>query len=210
MSTSYYTHFPRTILWLIPGGTLGAEVAGRAMEVEPFYLGKTPITNRQLEAFAPDWQRSPGSPGDDDTALGVSFELAEGYAAWYAEVSRKPMRLPSDEEWLYATYAAQTEHPWGDGAADEHLWHSGNVPGDRLPPVDQRRANGFGLFGMLGGAWEWTTAETQPKRRGGSYRLGLEELVAQPPGALGAEGSFEDSGFRIARSLKARGIVKGR
>ena len=35
----YYTDVPRTILWLIPGD----EDSG----VEPFYLGKFPVTNEQ-------------------------------------------------------------------------------------------------------------------------------------------------------------------
>lgn len=204
MSQRYYTHYPRTILWLVPGGTLDASVGGQEIEIEPFYLSKAPVTNCQLEAFAPDWQRSPSAPGDDDTALGVSFELAEGYAAWYAEVSRKPMRLPTDEEWLYAAWMGESEHPWGDGPADEHLWHAGNVADTQLPPVDRRRANGFGLFGMLGAAWEWTVSHEGPRQRGGSFRHSIEEIVARPPALLDVAATTTETGFRIVRALRPR------
>ena len=159
----YYTRYPRPILWLVPGGTLGAA------EVEPFYISKFPVTNEQLEAFDPGFVRSPLSPGDDDPAVGVSWEDAARYCRWYAEVSRKPMRLPTELEWEHACRAGATgRFFWGDdpAEADTYVWSAENS-GGRVPRLDAKKANGHGLFGMLGGVWEWTAEQTL---RGGSFR----------------------------------------
>ncbi len=95
-----YTHYPRAILWLVRGGEI--TVDGVVVPVEPFYLSKRPITNLQLEASDTPFGRHSRSPGDDDVAVGVDLETARGYCDWYARVSRKPMRLPTEIEWEYA------------------------------------------------------------------------------------------------------------
>lgn len=100
MARDAYTHYPRSILWLVPGGE--ARLAGAAVRVESFYLSKAPVTNRQFEAFAPGRARCPSAGGDDDPVLGVAFADACAYCDWYARVSRKPMRLPTEVEWEYA------------------------------------------------------------------------------------------------------------
>ena len=136
--------------------------------VEPFYLSKFPIGNQQYEAFDPEFERSPVSPGDRDPATGVSHQDAVAYCAWYAEVSRKPMRLPTEVEWEHACRGGATGRWfWGDDAApgDEHAWDAESMAaaGDRhLPPLDAKCANGFGLFAMLGGVWEWTGSLYRP------------------------------------------------
>ena len=89
-----YTQVPRPVLWLVPEGELEwPPGSGARVTVEPFYLSTLPVTNRQLEAFAPGRPRSAAAPGDEDPALAVSLEEARGYCRWYAEVARKPMRL---------------------------------------------------------------------------------------------------------------------
>lgn len=227
----YYTDYPRTILWLIPGGevTVGGEEADArpafTARVEPFYLGKFPITNEQFEAFDPGFERSPTSPGDTDPATGVSHEDAAEYCSWYAEVSRKPMRLPNEVEWEHACRGGTDEGAggrwfWGDDAAagGDFAWDTESAAGrDTVPKLDDKKANGFGLFGMLGGVWEWTgsvyrpyplgeeEAESDGERyvlRGGSFRTPRAEATCsrRRPETPGAR--FADAGFRIARPLR--------
>lgn len=214
-----YTRYPRPILWLIAGGTVtpsGGLEGGPSFDVESFYLSKFPVSNEHFEAFDPGYQRSPTSPGDRDPAVGVSWYEARDYCAWYARVSRKPMRLPSEIEWEHAcrggcegsTYVEDPDQ------LDHFLWHAGNS-GDRLPPLDAKKANPNGLWGMLGGVWEWTSsadrqaaAEAAPlgeeRRilRGGSYRLPAEELTFSLRRAEDPATRFDDVGFRVAKSLR--------
>ncbi len=209
----YYTDHPRTILWLVPGEGNG-EGEG---DVEPFYLGKLPVTNQQFEAFDPGFERHPASPGDRDPATGVSWHDADEYCRWYAEVSRKPMRLPTECEWEHACRGgAAGTWSWGDdpAAGDEHAWDA-ESSGGRMRPLDAKKANGFGLFAMLGGVWEWTgtlfrpvggpaPGEEPPRYvlRGGSFLTPRAEATCARRRAEPAGARFPDAGFRVARSLR--------
>ena len=207
-----YAHVPRTILWLIPGGEI--RVGGRVVAVDPFYLSKWPVTNEQFEAFDPGYQRSPLSAGDRDLAAGVSWRQADAYCLWYAEVSRKPMRLPTEVEWRYACRggsAADEVPPWNatPESIDRRCWHAGNSDGVVQPP-ERRGANGFGLHGMLGSVWEWVAsgADGDERRRtlcGGSFRTEACELHYGLRKREAADFAADDTGFRVARSFRVRG-----
>lgn len=186
-----YTHYPRAILWLVRGGE--AAIGGKTVSVQSFYLSKLPLTNVQFEAFHPEFERSANSPDDDDIAVGVDFEQARGYCEWYAGVSRKPMRLPTDTEWEYACGAQTTASD-----PDRHIWHAGNS-GDTVPNLNKKRPNPFGLLGMLGGVWEWTDSGAL---RGGSFRTPLEEIESGVRRSHDPPERADDIGFRVARSLK--------
>ena len=222
-----YTRYPRPILWLVCGGRInlgGTEEDSRPrfeVEVEPFYIGKFQVTNEQLEAFDSSFERSPISPGDRDPAAGVSFEVAFAYCEWYAGVSRKPMRLPTEVEWEYACRAGSTGKAfYGDdpAAADAFVWHRGNSP-NRLPKLDAKKANDFGLYGMLGGVWEWTSSLYRPYPlslphgadatepgprvlRGGSMKVHRDEISCSLRRAEEPSARFDDVGFRIFKSFR--------
>jgi formylglycine-generating enzyme required for sulfatase activity len=225
-----YTRYPRATLWLVRGGTavIGGDDTDAQprffAQVEPFYLSKLPITNVQFEAFDPDYVRQPASPGDDDPATGVDYGRARDYCAWYARVSRKAMRLPSEIEWEYACRGGTTGR-WffGERAemADPYVWHSANS-GDGVPPLHRSRPNPSGLHAMLGGVWEWTGSLYRPYPartgdgrddpveagprvlRGGSWRSPLERIACAARRAGDPATRADDIGFRVARSLGDR------
>ena len=207
----YYTRYPRTILWLVAGGELCLESderggPSRTVRVEPFYIGKFPITNEQYEAYASGFERGACSPGDRDPVVGVSLEDAAGYCEWYAGVARKPMRLPTEIEWEYACRGgSESRYFWGDALdlADSYLWDAANSDG-RVPILDHKKANPFGLYGMLGGVWEWTVdAKERGVLRGGSFLTPRNEISCGLRRDESANARFGDAGFRIVKSLRA-------
>lgn len=219
-----YTRYPRTLLWLIPGGSLtwrGPDGATSVVEIDSFYLSKVPVTNEQFEAFDPGFLRHPSTPRDDDPAVGVSYNNAGAYCAWYAELSRKPMRLPTAEEWRWACGGEEIADPasWPCGERLDGLaWHAGNSKSDSgagpMPRVTARRHNAFGLFGMLGGVWDWTsTAVARPASTldgtstlrwqcGGSYQTPASQLTPELSRAVAESQRDIDVGFRVVKPLR--------
>jgi formylglycine-generating enzyme required for sulfatase activity len=196
--TERYTSYPRPVLWLVPEGE------NRLGTVEPFYLSTLPVTNRQLEAFTGPRERPATSPDDDGPAVGVGLDVASGYCAWYARIARKAIRLPSEAEWEHACRGgASGRWFWGEeeAAAASWVWHRGNS-GERVPPLGEKRTNGFGLHAMLGGVWEWTAAADGPVLRGGSWRLEVRAMGCGERRRWTSGESLDDVGFRIARSLR--------
>ncbi|HVS02542.1 MAG TPA: SUMF1/EgtB/PvdO family nonheme iron enzyme [Thermoanaerobaculia bacterium] len=227
MPRDLYTRYPRPLLWLVPGGDLWIEgqpgIAAQRVEIAPFYLSKLPVDNEQFEAFDPGFQRGAASAGDRDPAVGVSWEEAQAYCAWYAEIARKPIRLPDELEWEHACRAGNRARAfWGDDpeGAEEHAWDARNS-GGRVPRLEAKRANEHGLYGVLGGVWEWTASPwrelpaaevgrgdaTLPPDaprvlRGGSFRVDRAVLGCALRKAAAPGERFDDAGFRIARSLR--------
>jgi len=95
----------------------------------------------------------------------VAFEDVEAYAAWAGK------QLPTEAEWEFAARGGRdaVEFAWGnellpDGRFMANTWHGDFPLTNHMPdgfkwtsPVGTFPANGFGLYDMIGNAWEWTT-----------------------------------------------------
>lgn len=133
--------------------------------------------------FGADWRHPYGPDSsldglDDHPVVHVAHADAAAYADWAGK------SLPTEAEWEYAARGGleAKEYAWGDELvpADGHranTWQ-GRFPYEntaedgyvRTSPVGTYPANGFGLFDMIGNAWEWTddwfgvvTGDAQPK-----------------------------------------------
>ncbi|MCP5472056.1 MAG: formylglycine-generating enzyme family protein [Sinobacteraceae bacterium] len=112
---------------------------------------------------------------DDMPVVCIGHDDAEAYARWLASATGKPYRLPSEAEWEYAARAGSTTpFPWGsnsdngcphanlyDRSGRQHLdfgWSFVDCDDGfrELAPVGQFLPNAFGLYDMIGNAWEWT------------------------------------------------------
>lgn len=76
------------------------------------------------------------------------------------------MRLPTEIEWEYSCRAGSaTRYFFGDDseAAAEQLWCR-ESSASRVRRLDQKPANDFGLYGMLGGVWDGPARSIGPIR----------------------------------------------
>lgn len=223
MSLPTYTRYPRAILWLVRGSEFIARPSGAEFETEvgSFYISKHVITNEQYEAFRPQHVRLPTALADDAPAVGVTFDDAQAYCAWYSEISKKQFRLPTEMEWEYACAGgSRARYPWGKTAQgfEAYAWMLENAQ-DRCQPVGLLEANEPGLHDMLGNVWEWTASMDMPFPvrendgreapnttaprviRGGGFR---ESVYDSSSGVRDVEApgcARDDLGFRIVRSL---------
>ena len=120
--------------------------------------------------------RDPGFPQTDAHPVTcVSFDDAQAYIQWLNVKTKQKYRLPTEAEWEYAARASTTTRRfWGDDPSDACLYANGadqtaqktftNWTGIHecedgfvyTAPVGHYKPNKFGLYDMLGNAWEWT------------------------------------------------------
>ena len=112
---------------------------------------------------------------DDEPVVCVGRIDALAYAAWLTKSTGKHYRLPSESEWEYAARAgASGSFYWGSNpdnacaygnfydrsahAASDFGWSYVDCDDGfaELAPVGHFQPNAFGLYDMLGNAWEWT------------------------------------------------------
>lgn len=88
--------------------------------------------------------------------INVSWFDAQAYVDWLTKKSNQRYRLLSETEWEYAARGGTTA-PYGmtQGDIEDYAWFDRNA-GGHTAVVGSRRPNGFGLYDMLGDAYEWT------------------------------------------------------
>lgn len=127
--------------------------------VKPFSIGKYPVTVQEWNDCAAAKACGFTAMGLDDAPItNVSWTDAQQYAAWLAQATNKPYRLPSEAEWEYAARGGkQTKYWWGDklqpgmaGCKD-----CGDAGAEQPPKVGNFKPNPFGLYDMGGGVDQW-------------------------------------------------------
>jgi formylglycine-generating enzyme required for sulfatase activity len=119
-----------------------------------FWMGQREVTVAAYNRFAGGTGRQmPPTPNFNGSwahnnmpIVKVNWNDAFDYCTWAGG------RLPTEAEWEYAARAGSTEVRYG--ALDEIAWYSANS-GLQTHPVGEKRANGFGLFDILGNVQEW-------------------------------------------------------
>jgi formylglycine-generating enzyme required for sulfatase activity len=119
---------------------------------QDFWMGKTEVTQAQWKAVMGN---NPSDfKGDDLPVEQVSWNDVEDFIIKLNNLQNDYIfRLPTEEEWEYATRAGTT----GDYTGNLHLmaWYSDNS-GEKTHSVGQKQANAFGLYDMHGNVWERT------------------------------------------------------
>ena len=150
-----------------------AEREGRAQGCSGFIYADPAARIPGSQAIT-SW-RSPGlAQADSHPVLCVSWNDARAYVQWLSRKTGKRYRLPTEAEWEYAARAGSVAaRHWGDdpvqacrfaNVADQsrfQTWGFGQkhecTDGHYFTaPAAGYSPNRFGLYDMLGNAWEWT------------------------------------------------------
>ncbi len=116
-----------------------------------YYMAQTEVTSANYAKFvahtkrqAP--QKTEYSKTDQDPVVNVTWDDAQAYCAFVSG------RLPTEAEWEYAARGGRPQARYGP--LDSVAWYLDNA-GFQLHPVDTKLPNAYGLYDMLGNAWEW-------------------------------------------------------
>ncbi len=154
----------------IPGGTftMGSteyswEQPQHSVTIEPFYLGKYPVTQAQWEAVMGN---NPSHfKGKNRPVEMISWDDAVAFCEQLSKKTGKAYRLPSEAEWEYSCRAGTTTpFYFGETITTDLANYDGNYTYGSAPKGKYRKQttdvgsfppNAFGLYDMHGNVWEW-------------------------------------------------------
>jgi formylglycine-generating enzyme required for sulfatase activity len=146
-----------TYVWIEPGTFMmgcspgdndcqGSEKPAHPVTItKGFWIGQTPVTQEAYQRVVgtnPSHFKGAKLPMEN-----VTWNESQAYC------QKAGMRLPTEAEWEYAARAGTTGSRYGD--IDRIAWYSGNS-GNKTHEVMQKQPNPWGLYDMLGNAWQWT------------------------------------------------------
>ncbi|RKZ76017.1 MAG: hypothetical protein DRR19_28940, partial [Candidatus Parabeggiatoa sp. nov. 1] len=148
----------------IPGGTfmMGSpdnekdrysdEGPQHRVTVEPFWMGKYPVTQAQWQAVMgnnPSYRKGEKRPVER-----ISWQDAVEFCQRLSEKTNREYRLASEAEWEYACRAGTTT-PFYFGETITTELANYNMSRGETTDVGSFPPNGFGLYDMHGNVWEW-------------------------------------------------------
>jgi formylglycine-generating enzyme required for sulfatase activity len=214
----------------VPGGAFtmgntGGDVYERPPHkvlVKPFFIDLYEVTCEEYARFVketahappPDWPGGRYPPGaTQQPVTAVTWDDAVAYARWAGK------RLPTEEEWEFAARGSDARlYPWGN-EWEAGMSNSGGVSRGGLVDVGTfKGVSPFGVYDMVGNAWEWTASDLKPYPggqlsvapkvalkviRGGSWKEGPQEATATYRGYLPVRGGkdYSVTGFRCAQDV---------
>jgi formylglycine-generating enzyme required for sulfatase activity len=170
-----------------------------------FAMGRYEVTFAEYDRFAEATGRK--KPSDNGWGRGnrpvihVAWKDAIAYAQWLSQQTGQSYRLPTEAEWEYSARATtKTARYWGNNPNKGCRY--GNIRDETLKqekkwsnihhctdgyvytaPVGQFQPNAFGLFDMLGNAWEWTCSEYHKDYNGKEQRC-IDNPSSKKPRSL--------------------------
>jgi len=151
-------------------GRASNESPQRQISLNPFYMGKYPVTQAEYEEIMginPSNFKGSNLPVEqvswfDAVEYCNKLSVKEGFTPVYIidrnnvswNFDANGYRLPTEAEWEYACRAG-TQTPFSSGdSVNDAGWHSGNS-GNKTRPVGEKLPNSWGLYDMHGNVLEW-------------------------------------------------------
>lgn len=208
-------------------GAVEAETPVRTVTiVRPFALSRREITFDDWGKCVADGGCRAYVPSDASWGRGarpvinVSWEDAQSFTVWLAAKTGHAYRLPSEAEWEYAAGASRQAAVAPDGVISPMLVNFEDGARASTAPTASFAPSAFGLYDMLGNAWEWVAdcwrdshagapvdgsavageCETRVLK-GGAFNSSAWRLRPAHRIAKNAAARESDNGFRVARDL---------
>lgn len=158
-------------------GMYAQYVREAGVKTEPGCAAFDPKSGLRPMNPALSWQEPGFKQGDDEPVVCLNWPDAKGFVAWLGKKTGKPYRLLTETEWEYAARGGSAKtYPWGDNPdvicekANVHDNPTAAALGDPealadnvcpkprkktfTEPVGSYLPNAYGLYDMLGNAWE--------------------------------------------------------
>ncbi len=205
------------------GGTARPDT--RVRLTSGFWIGKTPVTQRQWQALMGKNPSTHKDSGPNAPVENISWDDAMKFCAALTQQERDAGRLPagyvftlpSEAQWEYFARAGTTTR-WSFGDNERQLDRYGWVLGNsqlKTSPVAAKQPNPWGLYDVHGNVWEFTRSFSaehpggtrldyegppsghQKVIKGGSYNDGASAAQAGVSGETYTFSRSSSVGFRI-------------
>jgi formylglycine-generating enzyme required for sulfatase activity len=141
------------------------------VEVPEFWLDKTEVTNAEYQSFVAQANHAPpahwvnGKPlaGQENfPVVHVSLDDIKAFAEWRSKRDGVTYRLPTEQEWEYASRngGENNLYPWGDKWENQHAVIDLTAP--KAVGTLSGGANKWGVQDLIGNVWEWTSSKIKP------------------------------------------------
>lgn len=135
----------------------------REVKISTFFMADCSVTVGQFSAFLKDTQDPIAAHfghlsqlTDHAPACGITWYDAQAYIQWFRKKTGTACRLPTSEEWEAAARGGLhgKKFSWGDEEPSGRCNCFGREQDGPLP-VRSFAPNGYGLYDMTGGVWNW-------------------------------------------------------
>ena len=184
--------------------TVLVSIAPSINRQERLEVSRFDVTVAQFNAFANASER-PGKPGESALpVVAVGWNDANNYCTWLNQITGRPFRLPTADEWEATCRAGRTDTP-DSGTLGEYAWDFENS-GTGRHPVGTRKPNTLGMYDMLGNVEQWVADWNEDwslrSTRGGNNTDKAQELSCKTARDRDARDQTDIVGFRCVAKVR--------